>query len=66
VPVVAVCGRNALSPAVLKDAGIEASYSLIDLEPDLARCLADGAELLRVLGARIATAHLPDVHRIRN
>jgi glycerate kinase len=66
VPVVAVCGRNTLSPAVLKDAGIEASYSLIDLEPDLARCLADGAELLHVLGARIATAHLPDVHRIRN
>lgn len=58
VPVVAVCGRNTLSSAVLKDAGIEASYSLLDLEPDLDRCLAHGAELLRVLGAQIATAHL--------
>jgi len=58
VPVVAVCGRNTLSPAVLRDAGIEASYSLLDLEPDLARCLADGPALLHRLGAQIATTHL--------
>jgi glycerate kinase len=58
IPVVAVCGRNTLSPAVLQDAGIEASYSLIDLEPDLARCLTDGPALLRTLGAQIARTHL--------
>lgn len=58
IPVVAVCGRSTLSPAVLKDAGFEASYSLLDLEPDLARCLSDGAALLEQLGARIATEHL--------
>jgi glycerate kinase len=59
VPVIAVCGSNTLSAAVLRDAGIEASYSLIDLEPDLARCLTDGSALLHELGARIAAAHLP-------
>jgi glycerate kinase len=59
VPVVAVCGSNTLSAAVLRDAGIEASYCLIDLEPDLARCLTDGSALLHELGGRIAAAHLP-------
>ena len=58
VPVVAVCGRNTLPPALLQDAGIAAAYALLDLEPDLARCLTHGDELLRELGARIATEHL--------
>ncbi|HET8602688.1 MAG TPA: glycerate kinase [Marmoricola sp.] len=58
VPVVAVCGRNTLPPALLRDAGITAAYALLDLEPDLGRCLTHGADLLRVLGAQIATEHL--------
>ena len=40
-PVVAVAGRNELSPAALAAAGIEAVHALTDLEPDVARCIAD-------------------------
>lgn len=58
VPVVAVCGRNTLPPAVLRDAGVEAAYSLLEVEPDLGRCLSNGAALLERLGARIAAEHL--------
>lgn len=55
VPVVAVCGSNTLSPALLREAGIVAAYPLLELEPDLDRCLTDGEALLRRVGARIAT-----------
>lgn len=58
VPVVAVCGQNTLSSARLQDAGIVAAYSLLDLEPDLGRCLTHGADLLHTLGVRIASTHL--------
>ncbi|HET8560860.1 MAG TPA: glycerate kinase, partial [Marmoricola sp.] len=58
VPVVAVCGSNTLAPAVLQDAGFASAYSLVEIEPDLARCLTHGAELLHTLGARIAAEHL--------
>lgn len=58
VPVVAVCGRNTLPPALLRDAGIGSAYALLDLEPDLARCLTGGAALLHTLGATIAERHL--------
>jgi glycerate kinase len=57
-PVVEVCGRNTLSPDVLHEAGIRAVYALGDIEPDLARCMSEGASLLETLGARIATDHL--------
>lgn len=54
VPVVAVCGTNQLDPERLKQAGIRAAYALTDVEPDVRRCLADPAPLLRLLGERIA------------
>lgn len=58
VPVVAVCGRCELDDAALAGAGIEAAYVLTDLEPDLARCMADPGPLLDQLGERIATDRL--------
>jgi glycerate 2-kinase len=54
VPVVAVVGRSALTPADLADAGIDAVYALTDLEPDLVRSIAYAGPLLQQLGARIA------------
>ena len=59
VPVVAVCGRNTLEPDSLHRRGVAAAYPLIDLEPDVGRCMADAAELLRALGARVAEERLP-------
>ncbi len=58
VPVVAVCGRNQLTADALHAAGIAAAYALTDVEPDVARCLADPAPLLVRLGELIATDHL--------
>lgn len=58
IPVVAVCGVNRLSADRLASAGIESAYALVDVEPDVARCLADPAPLLVELGARIAADHL--------
>ncbi|WP_241998128.1 MULTISPECIES: glycerate kinase [Kribbella] len=59
IPVVAVCGTNRLDPGQLRAAGIAAAYALTDLEPDVRRCIADPAPLLRGLGERIAAEHLP-------
>lgn len=59
IPVVAVCGINRLDAARLRQAGIAAAYALVDLEPDVARCISDGVPLLRRLGQRIAADHLP-------
>jgi glycerate 2-kinase len=58
VPVVAVCGRNQLTADALRAAGIAAAYALTDIEPDVARCLADPVPLLVRLGELIATDHL--------
>jgi glycerate 2-kinase len=58
IPVVAVCGRNTLSLEQLQEAGIRTAYALTDIEPDLARCMSEGASLLETLGARIAADHL--------
>jgi glycerate kinase len=54
VPVVAVAGRSALTPADLAGAGIDAVYPLTELEPDLVRSIAYAGPLLERLGARIA------------
>jgi glycerate 2-kinase len=54
VRVVAVAGRNMLSADELATAGISAVYPLTDLEPDLERCHAEAAGLLRLAGQRIA------------
>jgi glycerate kinase len=54
VPVVAVAGRSALTPADLADAGIDVVYPLTELEPDPVRSIACAGPLLEQLGARIA------------
>ncbi|CAN5555793.1 glycerate kinase [soil metagenome] len=57
IPVVAVCGRTTLSPARLAEAGIQATYALSDLEPDLQRSMSGAASLLEQLGQQIAREH---------
>ncbi|MFH9040642.1 glycerate kinase [Streptomyces sp. NPDC017966] len=52
--VVAVCGRLALPPEVLGRAGIRRAYALTDLEPDVAKCVADAGPLLERTAERIA------------
>ncbi|MFB6720524.1 glycerate kinase [Kribbella sp. NPDC056345] len=58
VPVVAVCGANELDPARLTAVGVRAAYALTDLEPDVARCIAEPIPLLEKLAERIAIEHL--------
>ena len=58
VPTVAVCGVSKLSQQELGSAGLSAAYSLVDLEPDVERCMTEAASLLEQLGRRIATEHL--------
>ncbi|MET7283312.1 glycerate kinase [Kribbella sp. NPDC005582] len=58
VPVVAVCGVNKLRPDQLTTIGIRAAYALTDLEPDVARCIAEPIPLLEKLAEQIATEHL--------
>lgn len=58
VPVVAVCGQCSLTAAELRSAGIDAAYALTDEEPDVERCMAFPAPLLRRLGRRIAAERL--------
>jgi glycerate kinase len=59
--VVAVAGRSTLRQAELATAGIAAVYSLSDLEPDLDRCRAEAAPLLRRVGQMIARDRLAEV-----
>lgn len=54
VPVVAVCGRSTLTSERLERAGISAAYALVDLEPDVTRCMREPAPILERLGERIA------------
>jgi glycerate kinase len=61
VPVVAVAGRNMLTADELAAAGITAVYPLTDLEPDLERCHAEAAGLLRRAGRMIARDWLTEV-----
>ncbi|WP_225728828.1 MULTISPECIES: glycerate kinase [unclassified Nocardia] len=58
IPVIAVCGRNTLSPNLLHTAGFTAAYALTTIEPNQHRCFTNGEALLRQLGAEIATHHL--------
>lgn len=52
--VVAVCGRLALTPAALERAGIRRAYPLTEVEPDVARCIADAGPILERVAERIA------------
>jgi glycerate kinase len=54
LPVVAVAGVCLLSPGQLRSAGIARAYALADIEPDLARCLAQPGPLLEELAGHIA------------
>ncbi|MFJ9038257.1 glycerate kinase [Streptomyces sp. NPDC102406] len=54
IEVVAVCGRLALDPASLGRAGIRRAYALTDLEPDVARCIAEAGPILEDVAERIA------------
>ncbi|MET9307845.1 glycerate kinase [Streptomyces cellulosae] len=56
--VIAVCGRLALAPEVLGRAGIRRAYALTDLEPDVARCIADAGPILERTAERIARDYL--------
>ncbi len=58
VPAVAVCGRTTLSDDEIDALGLDAAYSLSELEPDPARSMTDAAALLREVGARIARERL--------
>jgi glycerate kinase len=60
IDVVAVAGRSTLTPAELAAAGIAAAYPLSDLEPDLERCRAEAASLLRRVGQMIARDRLTE------
>ncbi|MEU8826724.1 glycerate kinase [Streptomyces sp. NPDC048636] len=58
IEVVAVCGRLALSPSALGNAGIRRAYPLTDLEPDPARCIAQAGPLLERTAERLAADFL--------
>ncbi|MFI1443458.1 glycerate kinase [Streptomyces fructofermentans] len=51
--VIAVCGRLALAPDALGRAGIRRVYPLTDVEPDVARCIAEAGPILEDVGERI-------------
>ncbi|GED83842.1 glycerate kinase [Streptomyces sp. 6-11-2] len=51
--VVAVCGRLALEPEVLERAGIRRAYALTEVEPDVAKCIADAGRILEQVAERI-------------
>ena len=57
-PVVAVCGRLAVSGAELAAAGFTAAYALTDLEPDPRRCIEQAGPLLERLAERLAAERL--------
>ncbi|WP_262850862.1 glycerate kinase [Mumia quercus] len=56
VPAVVVCGRSTLTRRQARAAGFAEVYALTDVEPDVARCMADVSALLestgRAVGAR--------------
>ena len=54
VPVVTVSGRLELAADKLRAAGIRQAYALTDIEPDVARCLAEPGPLLERLAQQLA------------
>jgi glycerate kinase len=54
VRVVAVAGRAEVPEARLRESGLDAVYTLADLEPDVRRSMRDAAQLLETTGGRIA------------
>ena len=62
VPVIVVAGRNLLTENEESSAGISAVYTLLDLESDSSRCIAEASSLLRRLAHRIAEDWLMTGH----
>lgn len=58
IPAVAVAGRCELGQQRLHEAGFARAYALSEIEPDPRRSVADAAQLLETLGARIAGEQL--------
>jgi glycerate 2-kinase len=58
VSVVAVAGVCRLRPAELNEAGFASCYAVADIEPDLARCIAEAGPLVEELAAQIAAEWL--------
>ncbi|HLK43578.1 MAG TPA: glycerate kinase [Thermoleophilia bacterium] len=58
VPVVAVCGVCRLDAEQVRAAGFSGAYQLIDIESDVARCVADAGALLERLAERIGREHV--------
>lgn len=56
--VVAVCGRLALAPEALGRAGIRRAYALTDVEPDVARCIAEAGPILERVAERVGADFL--------
>ena len=54
VPTVAVAGVTSLSPEALTAAGFDQTYTLQDIEPDLATCMSHADQLLQRIGEQIA------------
>ncbi|MBF8174029.1 glycerate kinase [Streptomyces olivaceus] len=52
--VVAVCGRLALPAEALGRAGIRRAYPLTDVEPDVAKCIADAGPILERVAEAVA------------
>lgn len=51
--VVAVCGRLSLRPEALGRAGIRRAYPLTEIEPDIAKCIADAGPILERVAENI-------------
>ncbi|MET7743054.1 glycerate kinase [Streptomyces sp. NPDC005385] len=51
--VVAVCGRLTLRPEALGTAGIRRAYPLTEIEPDIAKCIADAGPILERVAENI-------------
>ena len=63
--VVAVAGRNQLTEAELRDAGLRTVYALNELENDTEVCMRDARRLLTTLASRIAKDWLPSADPVR-
>ena len=54
MPVIAVCGRSAITEEQATDAGFRLVYALSEIEPDPAASMANAVSLLVDLGGRLA------------
>ncbi|RAX48140.1 glycerate kinase [Arthrobacter sp. AQ5-05] len=58
IPVYAICGRNQLSTEQATSAGFTAVRSLLELEPDVARCMSEGGSLVQRAATLLAQEFL--------